>query len=145
MTELPFAFEPGEWLEHEPRSRFEEGAVFGVASDAHDPRVAPLLTVAWLEEPDGVTLEAVVEEDVARLLSGTGDLLLDHEWVHVGDVEGVRTYSLHVGPSGVPTAAEQWRLLAGGRRWALSATTALADQPEWGPRLAAVASSFRVT
>ena len=99
MTELPFAFEPGEWLEHEPRSRFEEGAVFGVASDAHDPRVAPLLTVAWLEEPDGVTLEAVVEEDVARLLSGPGDLLLDHEWVHDGDVEAVRTYSFQSVPA----------------------------------------------
>lgn len=40
---------------------------------------------------------------------------------------------------------EQWRLLARGRRWTLSAMTALADQPVWGPRLAAVAATFRPT
>jgi hypothetical protein len=54
----------------------------------------------------------------------------------------VRTFSLHL--AAVPTASEQWRLVAGGRRWTLAATTALADQPQWGPRLAAVVASFRV-
>lgn len=141
---LPFALELGERFEHEPRAVFEEGAVFGAASGVHDPRVMPVLAVAWLDEPAGVMLEAVVDEDVARLLSEPGDLVLDREAVRVGDADAVRTYSLHVGPKGVPTASEQWRLLAGGRRWTVSATTALADQPVWGPRLAAVAATFRV-
>jgi hypothetical protein len=139
---LPFAFEPGDWLAHEPRAVFEEGAVFGAAAGDHDPRVVPLLTVAWLDEPEGVTLDDVVEEDVVRLLSNPGDLVVDREDVRVGDVEAVRTFVLRVGA--VPTASEQWRMLAAGRRWTVAATTALADQPEWGPRLAAVAASFRV-
>ena len=139
---LPFAVDTGEWLEQEPRAVFEEGAVFGVAAGAHDPRVVPLLTVAWLDEPEGVTLGDVVEEDVVRLLSGPGDLVVDREEVRVGEVEAVRIFVLRSG--GLPTASEQWRLLAGGRRWTVSATTALSDQPEWGPRLAGVATSFRV-
>jgi hypothetical protein len=139
---LPFAFEPGEWLEREPRAVYEEGAVFGAAAGDHDPRVVPQLTVAWLDEPDGVALEDLVEEDVVRLLSDPGDVVVDHEEVRLGEVEAVRTFVLRVG--GVPTASEQWRLLAGGRRWTVAATTALADQPEWGPRLAAVAATFRV-
>jgi hypothetical protein len=142
MSGLPFAFEPGEWLEREPRAVFEEGAVFRAAAGDHDPRVVPLLTVAWLDEPEGVTLEAVVEEDVVRLLSDAGELVVDHEDVRVGGVEAVRTFVLRVG--GVPTASEQWRLLTTGRRWTVSATTALCDQPEWGPRLAGVAATFRV-
>jgi hypothetical protein len=141
---LPFALELGERFEHEPRAVFEEGAVFGAVSGVHDPRVMPVLAVAWLDEPGGVTLEAVVDEDIARLLSEPGDFVLDREAVRVGDASAVRTFSLHVGPEGVPTASEQWRLLAGGRRWTVSATTALADQPAWGPQLAAVATTFRV-
>jgi hypothetical protein len=143
MAPLPFTVEPGEWLEREPRVLVDEGAVFGAARGPHDPRVAPLLSIAWLDEPEGVSLEDVVAEDVDRLLSGPGDLIVDHEAVRVGDVDGVRTFALHIGPSGVPTASEQWRLLAAGRRWTVSATTALADQPQWGPRLAAIATSFR--
>ena len=138
----PFAFEPGEWLEREPRAVYEEGAVFGAAAGDHDPRVVPQLTVAWLDEPDGVALEDVVEEDVVRLLSDPGDVVVDHEEVRLGEVEAVRTFVLRVG--GVPTASEQWRLLAGGRRWTVSATTALADQPAWGPRLAGLVPTFRV-
>jgi hypothetical protein len=138
---LPFAFEPGEWLEREPRAVFAEGAVFGAVAGDHDPRVVPLLAVAWLDEPEGVTLDDVVEEDVARLLSDPGDFVVDHEEVCLGEVEAVRTFVLRVGS--VPTASEQWRLLAAGRRWTVAATTALADQPDWGPRLAAVAASFR--
>ena len=131
---LPFALELDGSLEEEPRAVFEEGVVYG---GEH-----ALLTVAWIDEPEGVTLEAVVEEDVARLLSGPGDLLVDRQTVAIGGVEAVRTFSLHSGAE--PTASEQWRLLTAGRRWTVSATTALADQPEWGPRLAAVAATFRV-
>jgi hypothetical protein len=138
----PFTLDPGAWLEREPRAVFEEGAVFGAATDDHDPRLVPRLAVAWLDEPEGVTLEAVVEEDALRLLAAPGDLLLDHEAVRIGGVEAVRTFVAHAGPN--PTASEQWRLLAGGRRWTVSATTALADQPAWGPRLAGVAAGFRV-
>jgi hypothetical protein len=139
---LPFAFDAGGWLEREPRAVFEEGAVFVATAGDHDPRVVPRLAVAWLDEPDGVTLEDVVEEDVVRLLSEPGDLVVDREEVRVGEIQAVRTFVLRVGA--VPTASEQWRLLAGGRRWTVAATTALADQPQWGPRLAAVANSFRV-
>jgi hypothetical protein len=139
---VTFAFDPGEWVEREPRAVFDEGAVFAPAAGDHDPRLPPFLTVAWLDEPAGTTLEAVVEEDVLRLLSGPGDLVVDYEEVRIGEAEAVRTLSLHAGR--VPTASEQWRLLAGGRRWTVSATTALADQPEWGPRLAGVAATFRV-
>lgn len=42
---LPFALDPGEWLEPEPRPVFDEGAVFGAAAPV-------LLTVAWLDEPE---------------------------------------------------------------------------------------------
>ena len=141
---LPFALDTGEWLDSEPRAVFEEGAVYAAAPDAHDPRMAPVMTVAWLDEPPGVTLESVVEEDLARLLSEPGSLLVDREPVLVAGVEGVRTLCLHIGGGGPPMAREQWRTLAAGRRWTVSAMTALGDQPEWGPRLAEAATSFRV-
>lgn len=131
-------------LDREPRAVFEEGAVFGAIAGEHDPRVVPRLAVAWLDEPAGVSLETAVDEDIARLLSDPGDLLLDREAVHLDGVEAVRTFTVHLGATGVPTASEQWRLLAAGRRWTVSATTALADQPEWGPRLAGMAASLRV-
>jgi len=35
--------------------------------------------------------------------------------------------------------------MAAGRRWTVSAVTALADQPVWGPKLAEVATTFRAT
>ena len=107
---LPFAVDPGEWLEREPGALFEEGAVFRATAGEHDPRVVPFLAVAWLEEPAGVA--------------------------------AVRTFTARAG--GILCASEQWRLLAGGRRWTVSATTALADQPAWGPRLAEIVATFRV-
>jgi len=146
MTALPFALDCGDALDPEPRAILDEGAVFGVATGApaYDDRAEPMLMVAWLEEPPGVTLGDVVDEDVARLLSGPGSLLIDREAVVVGGINAVRTFSLHLGPAGLPTASEQWRLLAGGKRWTVSAMTALADQPDWGPRLAAVATGCRI-
>jgi hypothetical protein len=146
MTALPFALDTKDVLEPEPRVTLEEGAVFGVAAGApaYDERAEPLITVAWLEEPPGVTLEDVVDEDLARLLSAPDSVLIDHERVVVGEVDAVRTFTLHRGPGGLPTASEQWRLLTAGRRWTVSALTALGDQPAWGPRLAAVAVSLRV-
>jgi hypothetical protein len=56
----------------------------------------------------------------------------------------VRTFAVHRAPGGLPTASEQWRLVAGGRRWTLSALTALPDQPAWGPWLAGIAAGFAV-
>lgn len=128
-----------------PRATLDDGVVFALAdgSPGHDRRAAPLLTVAWLDEPAGATLDAVVEEDVARQLSDPAAILLDREPTRVAGVEAVRTFVVHRGPGGLPTASEQWRLLAGGRRWTLSALTALGDQPVWGPRLAAIATSVR--
>ncbi|MGI8750495.1 MAG: hypothetical protein ACR2J6_08105 [Thermoleophilaceae bacterium] len=81
-------------------------------------------------------------EELARM--DDESVLLDYEPVVLGGIEAARTLSLHRDPSGRPTASEQWRLLAAGRRWTVSALTALADQPIHGPRLAAVASSLRV-
>jgi hypothetical protein len=141
---LPFTLDGRGALDREPRAVFDEGAVFGAAAGEHDPRVVPRVAVAWLQEAADVTLEAVVDEDIARLLSDPGDLLLDREAVRLDGVEAVRTFTVHLGAGGVPTASEQWRLLSRGRRWTVSATTALADQPEWGPRLAGAAATFRV-
>jgi hypothetical protein len=145
---LPFTVDLGEWLEGEPRAVFEEGAVFAATAGEHDPRVVPLLAVAWLHEPAGVTLEAVVEEDIVRLLSDPGDLLLDREDVRVDGVKAVRTFCVHVGPSGVATASEQWRLLSGGRRWTVgsaSAVQALLDgeEPAQDTKLAAALAGAR--
>lgn len=137
MTALPFVLDVGAALDREPRAVYDEGAVFGA-----DAPVA--LTVAWLDEPPGVALDDVVREDLLRMLSEPATVLIDHELVVVGGAESVRTLVLRTGPGGVPAAAEQWRLLGGGRRWTLSAMTPLAQQAEWGPRLAAVAATFRV-
>jgi hypothetical protein len=138
VTELPFAIDGQGVLEAAPRARFEEGAVFGVAADA-----VALLTVAWLDEPPDARLEDAVEEDLRRTLSRPGVLLVDLQAATLGGVESVRSFVLDVG-EGVPaTASEQWRLLAAGRRWTVSAVTALPDQPVWGPRLAEIAATFR--
>jgi hypothetical protein len=144
MVDLPFVLATDGLLE--PRAVLETGAIHGPADGAppHHPRAVPLLVVAWHDEPAGVTLEHVVGEDVARLLTGDGAVVLDRERVAVAGVPAVRTFTLRRGPGGLPTAAEQWRLVAAGRRWTLSAMTALADQPEWGPRLARVATGIRI-
>jgi hypothetical protein len=128
------------------RAVLDAGAVYGVAggAPAHDARMPPLLTVAWLEEPAGVTLDEVVAEDLARQLSDRGAVLLDSEDTRVAGVDAVRTFVVRRGPGGRPTASEQWRLLAGGRRWTVTALTALPDQPVWGPRLAGIAAGLDV-
>jgi hypothetical protein len=131
-------------LAPEPVATFEDGVVYGVRSAApHDARIAPHVSVAWLEEPAGVSLEQVVREDLARTLSRPEAVLLDQQPVAFAGGDCVRTFTADISAGGVPTASEQWRMLAGGRRWTVTATTALADQPEWGPRLAAVAATFR--
>jgi hypothetical protein len=141
---LPFALDPGELLEPEPSLTVEDGVAYAVRGP--ESRLPPLLTVAWTEEPPGATLDDIVGEELARTLIGAHDaLLVDHEATTIGGVEAQRTLIVHRGPDGLPTAAEQWRLLAAGRRWTISAMTALEDQPELGPRLAAVAASFRLT
>ena len=144
MTETArgFALDTGDVLA--PRATFEEGVVYGVAGDApRDERLEPHVTVTWLEEPPGVTLDAVVREDLPRMLSRPETVLLDREPASLAGLESVRTFVAALGPSGVPVASEQWRTLGGGRRWTLTATTTLADQPAWGPRLAAVVTTFR--
>jgi hypothetical protein len=137
VTELPFALELGGVLDPAPRLRLDDGIVYGVAGGA----AGALVSVAWLEDPG--TLEDAVEEDLARMLSEPATVLVDRERTTVGGVDAVRTFVLDAGE--LVSAREQWRLMAGGRRWTVTAATALGDQPTWGPRLAAVATTFRVT
>jgi hypothetical protein len=136
------SFDAAGLLDLEPRLTLADGAVFGPADGApdHDPELVPLLTVAWRDEAPGATAEAEIEQALAE----AGSVLLDREPVELAGVPAVRSLILHRGPGGRPTAAEQWRLVAGGRRWTVSALTALADQPEWGPRLAAAAAALRL-
>jgi len=142
---LPFSLETGEVLEARPRLLLEDGAVFGLAgAEWEQEDFPPLLTVAWLTEPPAVTLEDVMAEELARCLDEQESLLVDHEHVTVTGVEAVRTLAVHCGAFGPPTASEQWRLLAEGRRWTVSALTTLAAQPVFGPPLARVAASLRV-
>ena len=101
------------------------------------------MTVAWLDERPGKRLEDVVRVDLARMLSRPGAVLIDREPTTLGGVACVRTFMVVLGDSELAAASEQWRLLAAGRRWTVTATTALDDQPEWGPRLAAIAATFR--
>jgi hypothetical protein len=133
MTELPFALDGGDVLDPTPRTRVADGVVFGAAGG-----VTALLTVAWLD--DAGTLEHAVEEDLARMLSEPATVLVDAEPTTVGGVEAVRTFVLDAGE--IASAREQWRLVAGGKRWTVTAATALADQPVWGPKLADVAATF---
>jgi hypothetical protein len=141
---LPFALDAGDLLEPEPSLTVEDGVAYAVPAAA-DRRLPPLLTVAWTDEPPGAELDDVVGEELARTLVGAEDaLLVDHEPTVVGGVAAQRTLVVHRAADGLPTAAEQWRLLAAGRRWTISAMTALEDQPELGPRLAAVPATFRV-
>jgi hypothetical protein len=143
VGDLPFALEPGGRLVL--RLRVADGVVFAPAGDtpAHDPRLTPVLTVAWLAEPPGITLDDVVGEDLARGLSAPGSVLLDREPVTVGGIPAVRTFALHRAPDGLPTASEHWRAVTAGRRWTVTAVSALADQPRWGPLLAAIAVTWR--
>ena len=136
MTELPFTLEYGDVLNPAPRLRVDEGVVFGLVGGAEG-----LVSVAWLH--DSGTLEAAVEEDLTRMLSEPALVLVDYQPTTVGSVEAVRTFVLDAGE--IASAREQWRLMAGDRRWTVSAVTALADQPVWGPRLAEIAATFRAT
>jgi hypothetical protein len=136
VSDLPFTLDYRDVLNPAPRLRVDDGVVFGIAGAAEG-----LVSVAWLE--DSGTLEAAVEEDLTRMLSEPAMVLVDYEPTSVGGVEAVRTFVLDAGE--LASAREQWRLIAGGRRWTVSAVTALADQPVWGPKLAGVATTFRVT
>jgi hypothetical protein len=136
VSDLPFTLDYGDVLNPAPRLRVDDGVVFGIAGAAEG-----LVSVAWLE--DSGTLEAAVEEDLTRMLSEPAMVLVDYEPTSVGGVEAVRTFVLDAGE--LASAREQWRLMARGRRWTVSAVTALADQPVWGPKLAGVATTFRAT
>jgi hypothetical protein len=140
VSELPFALAGGDLLEPQPRMRVEDGVVFGVTGGAQ-----AVFTVAWLEEDADARLDDAVEEDLARMLSEPATMLVDAETTTLGGVECVRTFVLDVGDAELVSASEQWRLLAAGRRWTVTAVTALGDQPVWGPRLAEVAATFRAT
>jgi hypothetical protein len=133
VTALPFALDLGDVLDATPRLRIDDGVVFRVAgADA-------LVSIAWLDDPG--TLEEAVEEDLARMLSEPATVLVDAEPTTIGGVEAVRTFVLDAGE--FASAREQWRLMAAGRRWTVTAATSLFDQPTWGPRLATVAATFR--
>jgi hypothetical protein len=140
MIELPFAIDGQGVLDAAPRVRLEDGVVFGVVGEAE-----AVLTVAWLDEDPDARLDDVVEEELARQLSAPGVLLVDAETTTLGGVECVRTFVLDVGDGELVSASEQWRLLAAGRRWTVTAVTVLQDQPTWGPRLAEIATTFRAT
>src|SRR4051812_21062430 len=142
----PFDLDVGDLLEPAPALVVEDGVAFGVraAADEAARRLPPLLTVAWTEEPPGAALDDIVAEELARILIGPEALLVDHEATALGGVAAQRTLVVHRGPDGLPTAAEQWRLLAAGRRWTITAMTALEAQPGVGPSLAAIVASFRV-
>jgi hypothetical protein len=140
-----FTLDGRDVLEGEPRVLLEEGAVFGVVAGApRDGRAEPLLTVAWLDEAPDTTLEDAVEDDLAAMFRDRGSVLVDREPTTLDGVDCVRTFALHLAPGGQATASEQWRLLAGGRRWTVTAMTALGDQPAWGPELAAIAATFHL-
>jgi len=136
VTDLPFTLDCGDVLNPAPRLRVDDGVVFGIVRGAEW-----LVSVAWLE--DSGTLEAAVEEDLTRMLSEPAMVLVDYQPTIVGDVAAVRTFVLDAGE--LASAREQWRLMAAGRRWTVSAVTALADQPVWGPKLAEIATTFRAT
>jgi hypothetical protein len=143
--EPAFSLDGRDVLEGEPRALLDEGAVFGMAAGApRDERAEPLLTVAWLDEAPDSTLDDVVEDDLAVMFRSPGSVLVDRERTTLGGADCVRTFVLHLAGGGLATASEQWRLLAAGRRWTVSAMTALEDQPAWGPELAAIAATFRV-
>ncbi len=129
----------------ELRATLADGAVYGVGADAppHDAELEPLVTVAWRDVASGTSLARAVEEDLASALA-PGSVLVDREPVEFAGVDAVRTFALHLGPGGRPTAAEQWRLLAAGRCWTVSALSALADQPSWGPLLASAAATLPI-
>jgi hypothetical protein len=114
-----------------------DGVIFGVDArpGAFDPRAAPLMTVAWRTARAGETLEEIVAAEA-------GGVVLDREPVAVRAGEALRTFAIHKGPGGLATASEQWRVLARGRCWTVTAMSALGDQPLWGPVLAAVAATF---
>jgi hypothetical protein len=140
VSDLPFALAGGDVLEPQPRTRVEDGVVFGIAGDAE-----AVFTVAWLDAGPAARLDDVVEEELARMLSAPGTLLIDAETTTLGGVECVRTFVLDVGDGELVSASEQWRLLTAGRRWTVTAVTVLADQPMWGPKLAEIATTFRAT
>jgi hypothetical protein len=129
-----FSIDGGGVLEAEPRATFDEGVLFAVVGGA------PVMTVAWREEIADTTIDEAVDEDLRSMVDA---LVVDCARGEIGGVECVRTFALHLAGGGEATASEQWRLLAGGRRWTVSAMSTLADQPDWGPRLAAVAATFR--
>ena len=127
-----FTIDGGDILE--PLARFDEGVVFGVVGGE------PVVTVAWRDEIPGTTTDEAVDEDLRLMFDA---VVVDRARGEIGGVECVRTFTLHLAAGGEATASEQWRLLAGGRRWTVSAMSTLTDQPDWGPRLAAVAATFR--
>lgn len=97
---LPFALDPGDVLEPEPRVVLDDGVAFGVVDRATVP--PPVLTVAWLQEPLGVTLEEVVAEELPRLLTQPEVVLIDQEPVTVAGRDALRTFTVHRGSDGLP-------------------------------------------
>lgn len=137
---LPFTLDTRQVLDEAPCWVGPTGAVFASSEPESDP--PPVLAVAWLDEPPGTELDEVLVEELGR--SDRASVLIDYQPVRLSGVLAVRTLTVHREGGGMLTASEQWRLLAAGRRWTISASTGLLDQASYGPRLAAVAESFHV-
>jgi hypothetical protein len=70
--------------------------------------------------------------------------VLDRDALELGDVPAVRTLAHYVGGEALAVVVEQWRLIARGLGWVVSASSDAISYADKGEIMAACAETFRV-
>lgn len=103
------------------------------------------LSVIAEDGPEGLDLAGYAEGSLHQEAGALEDFrLLDREAVEIGGVPAVRTLVHHTGGPELAVVVEQWRLIARGLGWVLSASADAVSYADKGAIMAACAETFRV-
>lgn len=103
------------------------------------------ISVVAEDGPPGLGLDGYAERSLAvQSQSMTAFRLLDRDALELDGVPAVRTLGHYVGGEALGVAVEQWRLIARGLGWVVSATSDAISYADKGEIMAACAETFRV-
>jgi hypothetical protein len=103
------------------------------------------ISVVAEDGPPGLDLDGYVERSLAVQEQSMEEFrVLDRDSLELGDVPAVRTLAHYVGGEALAVVVEQWRLIARGLGWVVSASSDAISYADKGEIMAACAETFRV-
>jgi hypothetical protein len=103
------------------------------------------ISVVVEDGPPGLGLEGYVEGSLRQQAATMTEFrVLDRDELALGGVPTVRTLAHYVGGEALAVAIEQWRLIARGLGWVVSASSDAISYADKGEIMATCAETFRV-